>query len=345
MSRIFVAGRGAVSPAGWGVPALWEAVARGTSVPPQPLERPGLNRALAVRAVPMPSVRPTVLSQPRLRRATLVTQYAAAAASEALAGWDGARRGDRRLGVIGCLQSGCVQYSCRFFDEVLKDPATASPLLFPETVFAAATSHVAVLFAPVERATTLVGDPGVVLEGLALAVDWLAEDAVDIALVLSADETNWMHSEAAWYLDHGVVLAMGAGALALTREPSGPLDVELEAITSPVRYGARIGRVEAAQAMRAQLPHGGAAELLCEGTQGLHRTDAAERGAWADWPGRRMRPKLVLGEGLGAGVAWQCILATEALARGGPPAAIVSVVGCNHEAIAARFGRVQAVGS
>ena len=41
MSRIFVAGLGAVSPAGWKVAALREALAQAEPLPAQSLERPG----------------------------------------------------------------------------------------------------------------------------------------------------------------------------------------------------------------------------------------------------------------------------------------------------------------
>ena len=41
ISRIFVRGLGAVSPAGWGVPALRAALAAGEPLPLRPVERPG----------------------------------------------------------------------------------------------------------------------------------------------------------------------------------------------------------------------------------------------------------------------------------------------------------------
>ena len=69
--------------------------------------------------------------------------------------------------------SGCVNYSRRFYDEVLQDPATASPLIFPETVFNAPASHLAGYFASTAMDYTLVGDPCSFLQGTALAADWL----------------------------------------------------------------------------------------------------------------------------------------------------------------------------
>ena len=80
-----------------------------------------------------------------------------------------------RIGIIVCLQSGCVQFSFRFFDETLKDAATASPLLFPETVFAAPASHVAALLENTPLVCTLTGDPSSYAQGLAFGLDWLLE--------------------------------------------------------------------------------------------------------------------------------------------------------------------------
>ena len=81
--------------------------------------------------MPNPASRPEFLAHPRLRRTSPITHYVVAAALEATAALRANRDPGLRLGLVVCLQSGCVNYSCRFFDETLKDPATASPLLFP----------------------------------------------------------------------------------------------------------------------------------------------------------------------------------------------------------------------
>jgi hypothetical protein len=211
--------------------------------------------------------------------------------------------------------------------------------LFPETVFAAPASHIAAVLESVTRVTTLVGDPGAYLQALALGCDWLLSGEVELALVVGADETHWMHADAAWHLDHGTIIASGAGALVLTCEPALAMGAELVAITQPASYSNHASRTAAALTLRHALPAGTAAELLCEGTQNLRRTDAPEHAAWRDWPGHRWSPRRVLGEGQMAAAAWQCVAAVAALARGQFPAACVSVVGCNQQAIGARFVR------
>jgi hypothetical protein len=340
MTRIFVAGLGAVSPAGWTVTALREALARGEPLPAQPVERPGLEKPLRACAVPVPAVRPAFLAHPRLRRTSPITHYAAAAALEALAPLRRNPGAMRRLGLVVCLQSGCVHYSCRFFDETLKDPATASPLLFPETVYAAPASHVAALLENVTIACSLVGDPSSLLQGLSLGIRWLDQDRVDACLIIGAEETNWILADALWHLDRDATISSGAGALCVCRDPALSAGVELAAITDPHTCSSVSNRSRAANAMRDQLPRCFPGELLCDGLGGAPRADGPEREAWRDWTGARLSPRRILGEGLMAAAAWQCVLACDAVATRQCTAANVSLVGSNQQAIGARFARV-----
>ena len=363
MSRIFVAGLGAVSPAGWNVAALRDALDKGEPLPVQALPRPGWEKLLPTRLVPNPPVRPEFLAHPRLRRSSPITHYAAAAALEAVAGLraDPAAK-NCRLGIVVCLQSGCVQYSCRFYDETLKNPATASPLVFPETVYAAPASHVAALLGNVVLAHSLVGDPSAFLQGVLLGVQWLDENRVDACLVIGAEETNWILADALWHLDRRAIVTAGAGALCLCREAKLSSGVELAAVTDSHTYSAHRNRMQAAADMRGQLHNPGTpascrpvtsrpneqiagktpalpeiAELLCDGIGNGPRTDAAELAAWRDWTGPRISPKRILGEGLMAASAWQCVLACDAVAGGRFAAANVSLVGSTQQAIGSRF--------
>ncbi len=338
MSRIFVAGIGAVSPAGWNVAALRDALDKGGPLPVQALPRPGWEKPLPARLVPNPPVRPEFLAHPRLRRSSPITHYAAATALEAAAGLraDPAAK-NCRLGIVVCLQSGCVQYSCRFYDETLKNPATASPLIFPETVYAAPASHVAALLGNVVLAHSLVGDPSAFLQGVLLGVQWLDEDRVDACLVIGAEETNWILADALWHLDRHAVVTAGAGALCLCREAKLSCGVELAAVTDAHTFSARLNRTQAAAAMRGQLGKNIPGELLCDGIGDSPRTDAAELAVWRDWTGPRISPKRILGEGLMAAAAWQCVSACDAVAGGRFAAANVSLVGSTQQAIGSRF--------
>jgi len=365
VSRIFVTGLGAVSPAGWSVAALRETLDRGKPLPVQSLARPGWEKPLQARLVPNPPARPEFLSHPRLRRTSPITHYTAAVALEAMAGLRSRYDAESYcLGLIVCLQTGCVQYTCRFFEEALKNPATASPLVFPETVYAAPTSHVAALLGNVTLAASLVGDPSVFLQGVLLGAQWLEENRVDASLVIGAEETNWITADALWHLDRRAIISAGAGALCLLREPELSNGVELAAITDAHTYSTQKNRTQAAAAMRVQLRDPGApascrpvasrpneqvagqmpafpevVELLCDGIGSSPRTDAAEVAAWRDWPGPRVSPKRILGEGLMAAAVWQCVAACDAVASGRFAAANVSLVGSNQQAMGARFVR------
>lgn len=347
MSRVFVHGVGAVSPAGWGWPALRSALKSGAVLPVKELARPGWTQNLRVRAVPSASPRPAFLASPRLRRTSAISHYAVAAALEALGpDWSAKLllgQNHERLGIILCVMNGCVAYSRRFYDETLRDPATASPLVFPETVFNAPSSHLAALLGAGGMNYTLVGDPGTFVQGLALAADWLASDQADGCLVVGAEEADWTTADAFHHFSRGMVLAEGAGAVCLHREPPAQgVGVELQLITESRLFVDAASRAEAARLVRNELPDHNRGELLCDSQSGAKSFDAPEEAAWADWPGARLSPKRVLGEGLMAASAWQCVAALDCVALGLCPAANVSVTGCNQQAIGARFAKAMA---
>jgi hypothetical protein len=367
MSRVFIHGIGAVSPAGWGVPALRAALAANKPLPATPLARPGCEKAFSVRPSPPPPVRPAFFAHPRLRRTSSIAQHIIAAALEAL-GDDAARvqAGSLRLGIVVCLMAGCVTYSRRFCEEMFRDPATASPLLFPETVFNAPASHLAAFLGSNGINYTLVGDDGTFAQGLALAAEWLANGDADSCIVVGGEELDWVVADAMRLFQRKAIHSSGAGALYLkcghrrqeahasktetSQSPVAPatteFGMELARVTDSFPFTTHRDRVTAVQKMKAQLcsaqagqSGGGAKELLCLGTQRLARSDAAELATWADWSGPRIAPKEILGEAFAASAAWQCVAACDALQRGEYSAANVSVVGVNQQVIGARFIR------
>jgi len=129
---------------------------------------------------------------------------------------------------------------------------------------------------------------------------------------------------------------VGSSASILTESPKQPA-VRLGSVTESHLFVRQQNRARAARRMRAEMPGGKQEHLLCDGIQGLRNPDSAEREAWGDWPGARLSPKRILGEGLAAASAWQCVAALDALRQGQHPAACVSVVGCNQQAIGAHF--------
>lgn len=338
MKPIVVAGIGAVSPAGWGASPLVQAVRVRTSIPASDLPRPAASHTLRARRVPAPNPRPTFLAHPRLRRTSPITHFLTSAALEAL-GTDAARIPEGwRVGIISCVMAGCVGYSRRFYDETLRDPSTASPLVFPETVFNAPASHLGAILGSTAPNYTLVGDSGTFLQALALAADWLQRGEVDGCLVVGAEECDWLTAEALRLFLPQATAAEGAAALYLRGGTPGGL-AELGAVTSSHVFTSAPERAAAARAMRTELGRGAPGDLLVLGSPGRTCEDPDESAVWAEWPGAIHRPLEYLGNAFAAGAGWQCVLACAALADGTSPESTVSVVGINQQAIGAQFRR------
>jgi 3-oxoacyl-(acyl-carrier-protein) synthase len=306
-----------------------------------PLERPGWKRPLPARRVPQPPPKLPRLSHARLRRSSPMSLYAAAAAEEALLNAGCMPSPEHRLGIIFCVTAGCVQYSRRFYDDAWRNPATAAPLLFPETVFNAPASHLSALLESPSVNYTMVGDPGTFLQALALAAGWLLDGRVDGCLVVGAEEMDWLTADAYRRFSRGIVCGEGAGAVYLSCQPiTEKAGTELVAITSPRLYLKGVSRTRAIREMRSELPSAGADAVLCDSLAGWPAGDRAETEAWSDWKGARLSPRRVLGEGLMAAGAWQCVAALDLLFQGRHPTALVSMAGSHQQAIGACFSKV-----
>ena len=327
---IFIAGTGAVSPAGWSVAALRDALAKNEPLQPQDLQRPGLDHLLRVLRVPPPSPRPAFMGHSRLRRTSPISQFAVAAALEAL----GPRQPNTssRVGVIVCVFSGCVNYSRRFYDETLKDPSTASPLVFPETVFNAPGSHISAYIGSTAINYTMVGDSGTFLVGLATGANWLVEGKVDECVVVGTEEIDWLTSDAVRLFDRRKILSEGAGAVLLRKFGS----VELSGISDEHLY---VGSTKTAalQKMRAELPTQSSSAILADSTSSNGGISAEEAELWLDWNGSHISPKRILGEGLMASAAWQVVAAADALMNGSAKEALISIAGFHQHAVGAHF--------
>ena len=338
MTGVQVTGWGAVSPAGWGVGPLRQACETKQPCPTTHIDHPGRSTPLPVRRVPPPSARPTFMSHPRLRRSSAISTYAAAASLEALGNrLELIQSGQKRLGIVFTSLTGCVCYSERFYGEVLKDPATASPIVFPETVFNAPASHLATYLNSNGINYTLIGDPGTFLQGLALAGDWLLEDRIDVALVVGAEELDWLVAGAQHLFNSHVIISEGAGALMLEPSRTSEDAVHLDCVTEPAPYTERTPQPIAAELIQTAIATENDQAVLVDSMNGVPLLDRAESRAWAGWTGPRISVKRHLGESFAAGSAWQCVVASDQLPRRLHPEAIVNVVGCNEQVIAARF--------
>jgi hypothetical protein len=108
-------------------------------------------------------------------------------------------------------------------------------------------------------------------------------------------------------------------------------------VTDAILFTDRQTRLAAAQRVQRELALPSQNAFLCNGLTGVTRFDAAESSAWRSWAGPVLSPKKVLGEGLVAGAAWQCVAAVDELSQSDHRCAGVSVVGCQQAVIGARF--------
>jgi 3-oxoacyl-[acyl-carrier-protein] synthase II len=339
-SPLMITGIGAVSPAGWGVPALMTALASGQSPPETCLEPPAGAAPGAsshgVRAVPRPAPDRALAGHPRLRRATPVSLFAAAAGLEALGPERAAavKAGHLRAGLIYTLLNGSVSYCGRFFGEVMANPATASPILFPETVFNAPASHLAAALNLTGPCASLVGDSSQFIAAIDMASLWLEQDLIDLVVLIGAEEHDWLPATAAALLKLGVPLAEGAAAIVIERAAPAAAGITIRSLATRHPVLAFADRQQAAAAARHALGPLDPATLMVDDCCGHPASDAATARAWADWPGPRLSPARILGQGLSAAGAWQVVAACYQLQAGAAAAAVVATTGVNQRAVA-----------
>lgn len=336
--NLSITGTGAVSPAGWGVKAMMNALATGKPIKPSLLDRTTGETPFQTSVLRVPSENATTPKFARLRRTSPISKFAAAAVMEAL----GESRlaaiaaGELRVGVVFTVINGCVNYSNRFFAEVLADPAMASPILFPETVFNAPSSHVSAMIGSTSPNDTLIGDSTGFFTGMDLAAEWIARGDVDGCVIVASEETDWLCAEGLHLYSRNYLPAEGAGAIYL-EAADGP--VKLLRLPDPVPFSAN-SRVEAAAKCRERLQvENDSTTLLVDGRAGVPRFDRPETSAWSDWTGPRWSPRTILGEAMGASSALQVVAAVEALKSGGFQNAIVTGTGGNQQAAGVLLGR------
>jgi len=335
MTRITITGTGAVTPAGWGVPSFIEALDENLRPAPSELVRELAGHPPVVTSVlRVPPAPPTLPKGPRLRRVSPVSKFAVAAAVEALGPERMARaaNGELRLGIVCALMNGCVNYSNRFFGEVLAEPSVASPILFPETVFNAPSSHLSSLFNSTAPNDTLLGDTAEIYTALEVATEWLLRGDCDGVLVVAPEELDWLSSEALQLYASASLPAEGAAALYLERDGDGP---RLLCIPDPVSLAPGGDR---SAALREIATATGATDdgktLLADSRSGVPSFDRHEDGVFSSWGGPHLSVRKTLGESFTASSGLQLVAAIEQLRRGIAERALVVTLGGNEQAAA-----------
>jgi 3-oxoacyl-(acyl-carrier-protein) synthase len=316
-----IAGMSWVTPLGSDVHDVWRRLLAGETAPVEILENERNGARYLVRRVPSTTSFP---SHPRLRRASAISRFAAAAGLTALRQAKQPLPPLDRIALVFAISNGGVIYTRRFYADIVNSGSqSASPLLFPETVFNAPASHLAAILGITGASYTVVGDGAVGIFALKMAEDLILSAEVDACLIVAAEEIDSLVCEAyrQWRLlrdpakpesGRGMIMSEGAGALLLKRSDGG---IEIDRIVPGANFfrrseaSARLGSVVA----RLKNEIG-----FCVGSANGTFIDRAECAA----VGGEMSlysPKIALGESVGTSVFWQLITAAKALETGTLP--------------------------
>lgn len=290
---------GVISPGGKGAeallnPHLWKTTSR-----PRLGHRPQST-------VTMP-VDPRLLNdwrqKPRFRRSTPLSLFLA----ESIASTLDPIPDPSRLGLIVITFTGSITYSRKFYQEIVEQgPRSASPMLFPETVFNSPASHVASYFNIGGPVYSLLGDERAWISGLETAALWLQLKRADQVLVAAAYEMDDMSIEAyhaAGWIRKGLIPTEGAGTL-LLQSPNTDTPYQIHSLQQSFLHRTR-PEFEKHQ-------------------ETLLKNSAPENISWNPWTfSRKSTP---VPHAFCASAAWQTIRAI-----GSNKTVSIPILGCNHQ--------------
>ncbi len=365
---LVIRGMGWVTPLGCEMEPVWQRLMAGDRATVQ--EAGPTLQGRVPFYIPTPLAMVESLSRtPRIRRSSAITYFSVAAGLAALrdSGCPLAANGALppeeagRTAVIFAICSGGVNYTRRFYEKVVAEgPASASPLLFPETVYNAPASHLAAVLGIDGMSYTLVGDASIGLTALGFAQEILASDpSVERCVVVGAEECDWIlwQGYAAWRLlskepcvrlhanpPGGMLLAEGAAALVVGRQSQDRAAGEVRVHSASASYFRRSRAGAALENVLGRLPVGGAGLVI--GSANGTWVDRVEAGILSTHLPQAAvaHPKAALGESLGASGLTQVVIAALALKRNEAPGAelgtplekaAVTTIGLNQQAAGA----------
>jgi 3-oxoacyl-(acyl-carrier-protein) synthase len=327
-----IAGMGWITPLGSGVDAVWQRLLHGEEARGEKITDQLGKQSYTAFRVPE-SALSSLTTHPRLRRASVISRFAAAAGFEALraAHVNVDEKTTERIALVFAISNGGVIYTKRFYRAIVELGAqAASPLLFPETVFNAPASHLAAILGVTGAVYTLVGDGAVGLLAIKMAEDVMANAAFDYCLVVGAEEADWLLCDAyhRWRLlrfeppvepfhqpARGMILSEGAGAVLLAREGS----LLIERVDGAGHYRKRAEVPEILQRILRGLDETGI-DFVVSSANGTFLDEAERKALTQVMPDVLVyTPKGALGESVGAAGLWQVIIAALALRRGELP--------------------------
>ncbi|MGD9896546.1 MAG: beta-ketoacyl synthase N-terminal-like domain-containing protein [Candidatus Methylacidiphilaceae bacterium] len=266
-------------------------------------------------------------AEPRLRRAGAMAQFLVEAIEQALLGVS--KHEKCRLGLIAVFNNGNIAHTTRFFTGYRgQGRRFASPLLFPETVYNAATSHAAAVFGFGGPSCTLVGDESAWVEGIRMARIWLKLGCAPMVLVAAAEEVTAVtldafHSVRWLRRARPFRPAEGSAALLLTTRPRRGFFALADAPTSfPYRNRRELAR--AASNLARELPPGVPAYPTAEASW----LEPFEKAVLRHIP--CVEPFPYLGEAFAVSSGWHTIRAASLLSEQRPEI-LLPIWGSSHQ--------------
>jgi 3-oxoacyl-(acyl-carrier-protein) synthase len=350
-----IAGMGWVTPLGRGIDSVWDRLLRGDHATAETISDSVSSKTYSGFRVPA-EVLKDLPPHPRLRRASAISRFSAAAGLDALAH---ARStiGEinmERMALIFAVSNGGVIYTKRFYRDVVESGAqSASPLLFPETVFNAPASHLAAILGIAGASYTVVGDGAVGVLATRMAADLIENERVDGCLIVGAEEADWLLCDAyhKWRLlkreppielfhdpPRGMILSEGAGAIFLARE--GAVQIDMIDAGGNFSQRAQAGKI-VRQILHRLVDRNACVIASANGTF----VDLAEGAAIEKELPKAIvySPKGAIGESVGASALWQIIVAAQALRTNRLPSTSVARKITSTKAIVVSCGLNQQV--
>ena len=325
-SVLSVLGVGWVTALGRDPQSVWQRVLAGER--PETSFLPGIFGAAdaPVYAVPLPTEDAAGFA--RLRRSSAISYFANAAAMAAMA--QAALEPCERMALVMASSNGAVIYTRKFYADML-DRGTGSPLLFPETVYNAPTSHVAARLGIDGAALTFVGDSSAGADALLAAAEMISSGEADRCLIVAAEEADWLvwESSRRWGLDTPVGgMTISEGAVALVVGPPGGNVPQIEAVHQGLSYSRSCSLQAGLGRILQDLSAIGPMDLVMLSASGS-RMDRGEAAAVErELSGIPcIAPKKCLGEAFSASTLAQAVCAVVAIQEGRASRAIAPVVG------------------
>ncbi len=188
---IVITGIGAITPAGAGKEAFWEAVKNGRQcfAESERIASKGLKGRLCAPV----SDADSALSDRRFRRAADISKYALVAVKEAVADarLDLSKQDPARIGLVMGVTHGAINFTREFHAGFVKDGvAGASPMLFSDSVLNAPAGNVSIALNIKGPTHTIVGDSNAGFSALSYGLKLLEHGNVDVCFIGGAEELD-----------------------------------------------------------------------------------------------------------------------------------------------------------